>query len=653
MNLCHISKGLLIMFAGGDPWKINASLQKGQPGQISDLAEGFHSASRASQQADNAFTDARNRLNAWTHDNGQHPITDSGEAQRTAKALGLQAAQLPNIAVDLENIAAALAQAQSTAAGNIASLEARLQTLDDCIGQAEDAIAQDEQLIAESDDDAEIAGLRENEAKWQHYITDCEHEALDDTKATLQAVTQVREDYSSVLQGAESSLRAEGFNPAAIQALDADAPSDQLPGQVPRTGLESGQLSDLQRATDQAVVDQMAKVREAQNQLNAALRDMYTNGQGSAKGDAANAKLPELRQKLGDALDDLGKIPNYDSINPATMSSDTDGRFMFSYNVNGQTAQVAGQLKNGSGEFFDQGTGTYYTFQNGKLVGMRTPDPGQVQATPEPLWSAVTLAVGGPELKAAGEAGLQTLKAGGGRAWQGFSSLFGRGGAGAVDDLSSENVLPRAVAAAEQRANDAQHYLTTHSPVAAPVGGAGAGGAGDVGAAGAGKAVATAGGDPLDHVPPAPNAPAPPDGLPPLVPSSGPQFALDNPLDYMPPDLVALSEQHLTGSGETVLGPFKNPIGGPSYTQLADDRGSSYFDIGDAWYSYSETERLAANQHVLDIAIANRDTIRLSISLDMVPDGSYTAAELRYLQAHGYTIVDGNTLIPPEIGDAP
>jgi hypothetical protein len=70
VNLRHIHKGLLIMFTGGDPWKINASLQKGQPGQISQLAESFHNAGRSTQQADNAFTDARNRLNAWTHDTG-------------------------------------------------------------------------------------------------------------------------------------------------------------------------------------------------------------------------------------------------------------------------------------------------------------------------------------------------------------------------------------------------------------------------------------------------------------------------------------------------------------------------------------------------------------------------------------------------------
>jgi hypothetical protein len=74
-----------------------------------------------------------------------------------------------------------------------------------------------------------------------------------------------------------------------------------------------------------------------------------------------------------------------------------------------------------------------------------------------------------------------------------------------------------------------------------------------------------------------------------------------------------MSEQHLTGSGETVLGPFKPPLGGPSYIDLAQQHKANYFDLGDAWYSFTPTEQLAANQHVLDIAIANHDRITLSV----------------------------------------
>ncbi|EUA16023.1 hypothetical protein I553_0998 [Mycobacterium xenopi 4042] len=56
---------------------------------------------------------------------------------------------------------------------------------------------------------------------------------------------------------------------------------------------------------------------------------------------------------------------------------------MFGYTADGQPMQVTGQLKNGTGEIFDQGTGTYYTFQGGKLVGTRTLDP----AAPKPPMS--------------------------------------------------------------------------------------------------------------------------------------------------------------------------------------------------------------------------------------------------------------------------
>lgn len=61
-------------------------------------------------------------------------------------------------------------------------------------------------------------------------------------------------------------------------------------------------------------------------------------------------------------------------------------------------------------------------------------------------------------------------------------------------------------------------------------------------------------------------------------------------------------------------GPFTPRDGGLSYIKFAEQRGASYFDIGtDAWNTATQTERLAANQHVLDIAIKNNDTITLSV----------------------------------------
>jgi hypothetical protein len=115
----------------------------------------------------------------------------------------------------------------------------------------------------------------------------------------------------------------------------------------------------------------------------------------------------------------------------------------------------------------------------------------------------------------------------------------------------------------------------------------------------------------------------------------------------MSAQLRALSEQHLTGSGETVLGPFRHPGGGPSYIEVAQQHGASYFDIGDAWNSATPTERLAANQHVLDIAIANGDTVTLSVPFDMVKPNTFTAAEIRYLELHGYRQINDTTWVPP------
>jgi hypothetical protein len=108
-----------------------------------------------------------------------------------------------------------------------------------------------------------------------------------------------------------------------------------------------------------------------------------------------------------------------------------------------------------------------------------------------------------------------------------------------------------------------------------------------------------------------------------------------------------MSEQFITGSGETVLGPFNPPGGGPSYIAVAEERGASYFSLGDRWDEFSPIEQLAANQHVLDVAIANGDVITFSVDLEKIREGSYTEAELRYLEEHGYRRSGDRTLLPP------
>ncbi len=439
------------MFAGGDPWKVNASLQSGRPAQIADLGQAFHNAGRSTQEADRTFAEARNRLDAWTNNNGQRPITNSAEVQNTINGLHLQAAQLPKIAVDLETIAAALAQTQGTATEYINALNARLQQLDDWIGEAEDLIKQDQGLLAQADNEDDIAELEDDIDQLEQYINDCEREAIDDTKETLQGLEQLRDEYADGLKNAKANLWTDGLDPNSIYAMDGEAPK---PGDVPPSGFEPSQLADLNHVMNQAVVDQMAKVRAAQKAVDDAARAAYTGGAGSPEVKAAMDRLPELRKNLADALNDLGKLPDYGSIDPSALRASADGHFLFGYDADGQPVQVTGQLKNGTGEIFDQGRGTYYTFKDGKLVGMRTPDPGRVEATDEPLLTAVTLAAGAPEIKAAGEGAIQ-----------GFKSLLEKRAAGMAGDITSDNVIAQSVAAAEARTEVAQQELAAeHAP---------------------------------------------------------------------------------------------------------------------------------------------------------------------------------------------
>lgn len=212
MHLRYISKGALIMFAGGDPWKINDTLQNGRPAQISKLAAAFHDAGRSTGEAEAAFQQARNRFNtAWMHENGENSINDSAEVQRATKSLGVQTAQLPRIGADLENIAAALAEAQRTGKGEISALEGALQGLDDQIGEAVE-LEKDPQLTATE------------RQLLDHYIDALEKLAIDDTKASVNTLNRVRDQYARQLQASMANLqKQDGYDPP-IQALDGDIP---------------------------------------------------------------------------------------------------------------------------------------------------------------------------------------------------------------------------------------------------------------------------------------------------------------------------------------------------------------------------------------------------------------------------------------------
>ena len=267
MQLRYISIPLLIGEAGGDPWAINQSLQAGRPAQISDLAEAFHAAGRCTAEANTAFGEARRRFDAaWNHQNGDHPINGSAEVQRVTKSLGAQSLRLPRIGVDLENIAAALAEAQRTAAGQITALEGQLQQLDNEIGQAVQ-LEEDHTLTA-----ADRSTL-------DSFIGTCERDAITDTKAALGQLQSTRNGYSDNLHKALATLRADGYEPAAIRGLDApESPAKpQGPIQIPPPNTKPEDVKKWWDSLSGELRDQLIAEHPPQlgslNGINASTRD--------------------------------------------------------------------------------------------------------------------------------------------------------------------------------------------------------------------------------------------------------------------------------------------------------------------------------------------------------------------------------------------
>lgn len=223
MELVWLSVAELIAQAGGDPWAINRSLQAGSPFEISQLAAAFHAAGRCTAEAEHAFEQARQRFDAaWNHQNGDHPINDSAEVQRTVKSLGAQSLQLPRIGVDLENIAAALAEAQQAGAREIAVLERELHLLDKLIGAAKEDL-KDRNLDAKS------------RSQLESLINDAKADAADDTRDALKQLHAIRDAYSTSLDQAQSNLAKDGYNPARVWGVDGHEPQAPAPpGAGPR-----------------------------------------------------------------------------------------------------------------------------------------------------------------------------------------------------------------------------------------------------------------------------------------------------------------------------------------------------------------------------------------------------------------------------------
>lgn len=196
MLLRHITIPFLVAEAGGDPWSINAGLQAGRPAQIAALAQAFRDAGADTVEASIVFETARRRFEAaWNHHNNEHPINDTAEVQRVTRWLGLQAEQLPRIAIDLENVAVALAEAQQTAEWYLDALEYDLEAIDD---EMCEVLAEDDHCLAE----------------------DLRRDAVAEVRAITFVLRKTRDRYAATLDGALGALRADGADPADIQGVD-------------------------------------------------------------------------------------------------------------------------------------------------------------------------------------------------------------------------------------------------------------------------------------------------------------------------------------------------------------------------------------------------------------------------------------------------
>lgn len=278
----RISRPDLVAEAGGDPWQINTSIQRGRPSQIDDLAQAFHDAGRCTTESDNAFREARRRFEAsWNRENGEHPINDSAEVQRATQSLGVQADELPKIGVELENIAATLTQAQRTCADVISALETQLHEIDDQL---------DHDMWMEKQAGLSAAA----KAQLDHRIGELAGQAITATKAALHQVESIRDGYSESLQKSLTILRCEdGYDPAPIQGIDAD-------GQPARDEQDQKALDRYgagQHAKDQALVDSPGPITAEKAAAAARLRDFATATDPTADADA--------RRLAGERLDDV------------------------------------------------------------------------------------------------------------------------------------------------------------------------------------------------------------------------------------------------------------------------------------------------------------------------------------------------------------
>lgn len=87
LQLRHLSIQELIASAGGDPWKLDQTIQSGSPGAINELATAFYNAGACIGETSDEFNQAKKRFEAaWDRDDGgAHPINESAEVLRQCR----------------------------------------------------------------------------------------------------------------------------------------------------------------------------------------------------------------------------------------------------------------------------------------------------------------------------------------------------------------------------------------------------------------------------------------------------------------------------------------------------------------------------------------------------------------------------------------
>jgi hypothetical protein len=307
VQLHNIDLGKLIAAAGGDPWKVNATIQIGSPAEISNLAQAFHQAGQSAGESERSFQDALRRFQAsWNHHNGQHPLNDSAEVQRVQQNLGKQSAQLPKIAADLENIAAALAEAQRTCSSLISALDSQLHAIDDQIG----------------DDEKHLTGNERHDELIYQEIAHLDLAAIEDTRSTLAQLLSIRAGYSDYLGQSLATLQTDGYDPAAIQALDAAVapakPQDTVPLPPPNASPE-----DVNRWWTSLTPEQRQRLIAQQSGEVGNLNGVPVSARSDANLLTMNQDLDRVREAAshyGVSVDDVMRDPAEYGLTPTDLT---------------------------------------------------------------------------------------------------------------------------------------------------------------------------------------------------------------------------------------------------------------------------------------------------------------------------------------------